>query len=123
MIYLIYLVSLAIGGFCIYSAVLKLKRDAHMVDELKKMGIPYGFAYFSAAVEMLFAPVLIAGFWFPGIAGIAAIVLAGLMVGAAIANGYGRDAQHAIGVLVIFALPLAGVALYYWPQARTLVGV
>lgn len=104
---------------------MKLARHQHFVEEFDKMQMPYFLAYISGAVEIVCGPALIAGIWFPAAAGIASAVLFWVMIGAASVNllAEGRGMRLALGVLVIFALPMLLIALYYQGPTRELIGI
>ena len=96
------------GVFFTCAAILKLTRHSHMVEEFESMRLPYGLAVLSGLFEIVCGPALIAGVWYPKIAGIAALVMCFVMSGAAIANFKGRDARMGFGVIAIFLLPMVG---------------
>ncbi|MEN8721832.1 MAG: DoxX family protein [Alphaproteobacteria bacterium] len=111
------------GAFFTGSAIMKLMRHAHMVEEFEKMKLPYGLAYLSAAVEIVMGPAMIIGVWRSDLAGIGAVVMFCTMLGAALVNLVGRGKKMAIGVLVIFALPMALLAAKYLPGALALLNI
>jgi len=84
-----------------------------MIEEFEKMKLPYGLAFLSGAVEIIMGPLLIVGIWDPLTAGIASGIMVITMIGAAIANFVDRDKGMAIGVLIIFALPMVLLFLYH----------
>ncbi|MCB1687149.1 MAG: DoxX family protein [Halioglobus sp.] len=124
MTYLVFAGLLLFGIFFTGAAVLKLSRHQHFIEEFESMKMPYALAYVSGAIEIVCGPALIAGFWFPVAAGIAAAVMFCVMLGAAVTNllSEGRGVKMAIGVLVIFALPMLLIALYYQETTRTFFG-
>jgi len=93
-----------------------------MVDSFKEMEIPYGFAILSALTEIIAGPALIAGIWKPEMAGLGAIIMVATTIGATIANYIGKDAKTAIGVFLIFCMPMvlffeqcfARIKIYVW---------
>ncbi len=120
------LAMVALGLFGVFftgAAVLKLTRHTHMVEEFEKMDLPYGLAYLSGAVEIVMGPAMIVGIWVPAVAGAAASVMFCTMLGAALVNLIGRSAAMAIGVLVIFATPMALLSLAYLGDTRGFLGL
>ncbi|CAA0093117.1 Uncharacterised protein [Zhongshania aliphaticivorans] len=115
MIYLSYVALVLFGIFFTGAAALKLSRHPHFIEEFDSMRIPYVLAYVSGSVEIICGPALIAGIWIPAAAGIASAILFCVMLGASLTNflSVGRGLKMAIGVLVVFALPMLLIALYY----------
>ena len=89
-----------------------------MREEFKKMNLPYGLAYMSGGVEIVCGPMMIIGIWIPQLAALATALMMPTMLGAAVANFYGRDARMGFGVLLAFFLP---VSLLAYMHAETLV--
>lgn len=123
MSYLFLLLLGVYGCFFTFFAIKKLRRDPHLVEELENMGIPYGFAYLAGGIEVICGPLMLAGIWLPLLAGVSAIVMTGVMLGAAVANGYGRDIQHGLGVAIIFVLPMIAISYWYWPPVMNVLGL
>lgn len=125
MTYLVYAGLILFGAFFTGAATMKLARHQHFVEEFGKMQIPYFLAYISGAIEIVCGPALIAGIWFPATAGIASTVMLCVMLGAALTNllAKARGVPVALGVLVIFALPMLLIALNYQETTRAFLGV
>ncbi len=116
--------SLALfGAFYTGAAIMKLMRHPHFIEEFEKMKLPYALAYLSAGVEIFMGPALVTGIWLPWVAGLAAAFMFCTMLGAALVNYMGRGAVMAVGVLVVFASPMALLALYHLPDVSAFLGV
>lgn len=125
MMYLVYAGLIVFGAFFTGAAAMKLARHQHFIEEFDKMQMPYFLAYISGAVEIICGPALIAGIWFPAAAGVASAVMFWVMIGAAVINllAKGRGMRLALGILVIFALPMLLIALYHQGITRELLGI
>ena len=125
MTYLIDTALVLFGAFFTGAAILKLTKHEHFIEEFESMKMPYSLAYLSGAIEIICGPALIAGIWFPAYAGIASGIMFFVMLGAGVTNflSEGRGAKMAIGVLMIFALPMLLLSLYFLEPARLLIGV
>lgn len=124
MSYLIIAALIIFGLFYTGASLLKLIGHAHFKEEFASMKLPYWLAYASGAVEIICGPALVVGIWIPASAGIASAVLFVAMLGAAAANfvAVGRGVSMAVGVLVIFALPMLLIAYYYRDAMQALLG-
>lgn len=119
------LVTIALASYGVFFtavAAMKLTRHGHMTKEFARMGLPYGLASLSAAVEIVCGPGLILGIWFPAVAGVAAMILVPTMIGAAIANLVTRPIQFAVGLVVVFLVPISLLAQYHEADVRELLG-
>lgn len=125
MVYLVYAVLIIFGSFFTGAAAMKLSRHPHFVEEFEKMQTSYILAYVSGAIEIVCGPALIAGIWFPEVAGIASALMFCVMLGAALTNllASGRGVGMAVGVLLIFALPMLLIAWFYLQTMRNFLGV
>ena len=103
------------GLFYTGASLLKLIGHDHFEEEFSSMKLPYWLAYVSGGVEIICGPALLVGIWIPASAGIASAVLFVVMLGAAVTNfiAEGRGISMAVGVLVLFALPMLLIAYYY----------
>lgn len=111
------------GVFFTASAILKLTRHPHMVDELSDMGVPYKWGYASAVFEIISGPGLIIGIFFPLLAGISALAMVPVMIGAAIANFLGRNMQYGFGVIIVFLIPMIILSYIHLAEVRAFIGI
>lgn len=109
---LFYAVLVLSGVFFTGTAVMKLSRHQHMIEEFESMQIPYYLAFISGAIEIVCDPALIAGIWFPAAVGVAAAVMFCVMLAASITNliATGRGIGPALGVLLVCAVPMLLIA-------------
>ena len=123
MSYLVIAALTLYGLFYTGAALLKLIGHDHFKEEFSSMKIPYWLAYVSGGVEIICGPALLAGIWIPASAGIASAVLFVVMLGAAVTNfvAEGRGVSMAVGVLVIFALPMLLITYYYRDATQALL--
>lgn len=96
--------------------LLKLSGDPAMVVMFAAIGAGQGFRYVVGALEIAGA----VGLLIPGLSGLAALGLVGLMIGAAATNVFvlGTDPWLPFGFLVVSAL----IAWSRWPHTKALLG-
>ena len=123
MTYLIWTALALYGAFFIFAALSKFIKTKYMVEAFKEMEIPYGFAILSALTEIIAGPALIAGIQKPELAGLGAMIMVATTIGATIANYIGKDAKTAIGVFLIFCIPMILLAYHFSDATRQFLGV
>ena len=124
MSYFVIAALIVYGLFYTGASLLKLIGHDHFKEEFSSMKLPYWLAYVSGGVEIICGPALLVGIWIPVSAGIASAVLFVVMLGAAATNfvAEGRGVSVAIGVLVLFALPMLLIAFYFREATQALLG-
>ena len=109
------------GLFFTATAVLKLSRHSHMVDVFRDLKVPYALAFISGLFEIVCGPALIFGIWNPVVAGLAALVMIPVIIGASIVNFTRRNSRMGIGVVVLFLIPICALAFAHWPNVLALL--
>ena len=109
------------GLFFTTTALLKLSRHGHMVDEFRDLKLPYPLALVSGLFEIVCGPALIVGIWNPVVAGFAALIMIPVMTGASIVNFTRRNSRMGIGVVVLFLVPICALAFAHWPNILALL--
>lgn len=105
--------------FVIASAVPKLVGEAIAVQIFEDIGIGQWFRYVVGVLELVGGIGLI----IPRTAGLAALGLAVLMVGATITNLFIIDGGVAIVTTIVLFILLSVIAWFRWPQTRSLLGL
>lgn len=100
------------------ASLLKLIGHPHMRAEFAKFRYPYSVAHLAGAIEALATCLLVAGFWYPVLAGTGSLLLVPVMIGAAITNFTKRPAVYGWGTLVIVVMCSTSAGYYL----RGLVG-
>lgn len=118
------LTSVALGLYGLFftaTAVLKLSRHSHMVDEFRDLKLPFGLAIASGVFEIVCGPALIVGIWNPVVAGFAALIMIPVMIGASVVNFARRNARMGFGVVVLFLIPMCALAYAQWASLLALL--
>lgn len=112
----VWLLQIALAAYLvIFSAVPMFSGAAHITETINRVGLGQWLRYFTATVETAGA----IGLLIAPLAGLAALGLCGVMVGAIITELSVRTPSGAVLpaiLLVLFAL----VAWYRWPQTKAL---
>jgi len=101
---IINILCIVLGAFYLIAGALKVLGHPHMVEEFDSLSIPQSLRTITGLIEIVAGPMMILVFWYPTVAGIGALIMAPVMLGAAYINFTRRNAWFGLGVLVLFGL-------------------
>ncbi|CAA0107514.1 DoxX family protein [Zhongshania aliphaticivorans] len=99
-------------AFFSITGAMKLFSHHHMIEEFDNFGYPHWLMRLAGILEILAAPLLVAGFWSPIYGALGAIVLSSVMIGACYTNFTQRPAAYGWGTLILVIL-CAGLAAHF----------
>lgn len=92
--------------FFLATGWLKASGHPHMIEEFDKFQYPHWLRILAGVMELIAAPMMLLVWWWPALASLGALLVSGIMVGAAYTNFVKRPAVFGWGTLVILALCL-----------------
>lgn len=114
---LVWILQIALAGYLVYQSVLPLyEGGSYERETFDRIGLGQWFRHFTATVELLGS----IGLLIPPLCGLAALGLAGVMIGAIITEFSVRTPAGAVLPAILLALYLI-VAWYRWPTTKALI--
>jgi uncharacterized membrane protein len=114
----LWVLQVLLAAFFAFAGINKLFiHQQEMVDNFAKFGLGVGFQYFVGAIELVGA----IGLLIPRLSGLAAIWLAGIMVGAALTHVFVLPPVYLAVGPVVLAIVFGLIAWGRWPQTKALI--
>jgi uncharacterized membrane protein len=114
----LWVLQVLLAAFFAFAGINKLFiHQQEMVDNFARFGLGMGFQYFVGAIELVGA----IGLLIPRLSGLAAIWLAGVMVGAALTHVFVLPPVYLALGPVVLTLVFGLIAWGRWPQTRALI--
>jgi uncharacterized membrane protein len=114
----LWVLQVLLAAFFAFAGINKLFiHQQEMVDNFAKFGLGVGFQYFVGAIELAGA----IGLLIPRLSGLAAIWLAGIMVGAALTHVFVLPPVYLAVGPVVLAIVFGLIAWGRWPQTKALI--
>lgn len=114
----LWVLQVLLAAFFAFAGINKLfSHQQEMVDNFAKFGLGVGFQYFVGAIELVGA----IGLLIPRLSGLAAIWLAGIMVGAALTHVFVLPPVYLAVGPVVLAIVFGLIAWGRWPQTKALI--
>jgi len=114
----LWVLQVLLAAFFAFAGINKLFiHQPEMVDNFAKFGLGLGFQYFVGAIELVGA----IGLLIPRLSGLAAIWLAGIMVGAALTHVFVLPPVYLAVGPVVLAIVFGLIAWGRWPQTKALI--
>jgi len=101
---IIKILSLVLGVFFLTTGLLKLFGHHHMVEEFNNFNLPIWLMKMTGLIEVVAAPMMISAYWNTSLAGIGALIMTPVMIGAMCVNFLKRPAWFGWGVSVLVGL-------------------
>ncbi len=109
------IITTLLALFFLITGWLKASGHPHMIEEFDKFQYPHWLRILAGVLELIAAPMMLLVWWWPQWAGLGAIIVSAVMIGATYTNFAKRPAVFGWGTVVILLLCVYP-ALVFFPR-------